>query len=238
MSMQMTRRGMMKTAGLGALGLVVGLPRAILGGAKASGPRAYALPPLPYADDALAPTIDAAVVRIHHGKHHAGYVKGLNATLHALDQARAASDFSRVKALSRNLAFHGSGHVLHALYWHSMRPGGACEPTGALRQAIDRDFGSFAALKAQFVAATNQVEGSGWGLLGYEPVGRRLLVLQVEKHQNLTVWGIVPLMVCDVWEHAYYVQYQNRRAAYVDGFCKLIDWPGVAKRFTEATRGA
>jgi len=126
--------------------------------------------------------------------------------------------------------------VLHTLYWHSMTPGGSGGPRGDLRRMIDRDFGSFAAFKSHFLAATKAVEGSGWGVLAYEPMGERLLVLQAEKHQNLTIWGVTPLMVCDVWEHAYYVQYQNRRADYVDAFFGLIDWPGTAQRL-EKTLG-
>jgi Fe-Mn family superoxide dismutase len=195
----------------------------------------YELPKLPYGFDALAPEIEERVLRIHYEKHHAGYVNGLNATLKKLEQARAANDFAQIKALSRDLAFHGSGHVLHTLYWNSMRPApGAPEPEGALRAALERHFGSFAAFKAQFLAAAKDVEGSGWAVLAWEPTDGRLLIVQSEKHQNLTIWGVTPLMVCDVWEHAYYLQYQNRRADYVDNFFKLIDWAAVVRRYEAA----
>jgi len=193
----------------------------------------YTLPPLPYPYDALAPKIDEETLRTHHDKHHAGYVRGLNATLEKLEEARAAGDHTWIKALSRDLAFHGSGHVLHSLYWVSMTPR-ETEPKGKLLSALGRDFGSFEAFKAQFLAASKKVEGSGWGLLVYEPLGDRLLVLQVEKHQDLTIWGVVPLVACDVWEHAYYLQYRNRRADYVDNFFTLIDWPAVAGRYENA----
>jgi len=237
MSGLVSRRDMIKSAGLGALALSMGretasaaeglVPRAIL-------PRKYELPDLPYAYDALAPALAEEILRVHHDKHHAGYVNGLNSTLTKLEDARATGDFGQVKALSRDLAFHGSGHVLHTLYWTSMTPRGSGGPEGRLLQLLERDFGSFSAFKAQFIAASNQVEGSGWGLLAYEPMGRRLIVLQVEKHQDLTIWGVAPLLVCDVWEHAYYAQYQNRRSDYVDSFFGLIDWPSVGARCAEA----
>ena len=224
----------------------VGVATAALAGAGGVGvlaqekagtsPVDYALPPLPYGYGDLSPGLEERVLRVHHDKHHAGYVKGLKATLAKLEGARKAGDFAAIKAHSRDLAFTGSGHVLHDLYWKSMTPGGSGEPKGELAAALARDFGSLAAFGAQFLAATKKVEGSGWGILVYEPVGARLLVLQVEKHQNLTVWGCAPLLVCDVWEHAYYVQYQNRRGDYVDAFWKLIDWPGVAKRLEAASR--
>lgn len=234
MSTRVSRRDAIRSVGLGAMALALGGTANCQPTPSVGSPGPYVLPGLPYGYEALAPGIEERVLRVHHTKHHAGYVKGLNATLDALEAARAAADMSRIKPLSRALAFHGSGHVLHTLYWHSMTPGGSGEPKGGLRKMIDRDFGSFAACRAQFLAASKKVEGSGWGVLAYEPMGARLLVLQAEKHQNLTIWGVTPLMVCDVWEHAYYMQYQNRRADYVDAFWKLIDWPGTAKRFANA----
>ena len=234
MSSRMSRRDVFKLAGLGALSMALGEKAGgqDVGAVKAAAP--YTLPELPYAYGALAPGIEERVLRVHHDKHHAGYVNGLNTALEKLEKARAAGDMGGIKALSRDVAFNGSGHVLHSLYWQSMTPGGSGEPKGELRKALDRDFGSFAAFPTQFLAATKDVEGSGWGILAWEPIGRRLLVLQAEKHQNLTVWGAVPLMVSDVWEHAYYVQYENRRADYVDAFFKLIDWSATASRFEKA----
>lgn len=238
MSISMSRRDLIKSAGLGALALSLGSGARVALGGDAPPPAAagvYELPPLPYKYDALAPQLEEEVLRIHHDKHHAGYVRGLNGTLTNLDKARAVGDYASIKPLSRALAFHGSGHVLHALYWENMAPGGAAGPGGVLRVAIERDFGTVDAFKAQFLAATKAVEGSGWGVLAYEPMGRRLVVLQCEKHQNLTVWGCSPLLVCDVWEHAYYVQYQNRRADYVDAFYGIINWPVVEMRYAQAT---
>lgn len=194
----------------------------------------YVLPPLPYAYDALEPHIDAQTMRLHHDKHHAGYVKGLNASLAALKKARDAGDYSLVQYYSGKVAFNGSGHILHSIFWTNMSPKGGGQPKGALAKAINRDFGSFAKFKAHFIAASTKVEGSGWGILAYEPMGRRLVVLQAEKHQNLTAWGVTPLLVLDVWEHAYYLKYQNRRGDYVKAFFNVINWKDVARRLKAA----
>lgn len=195
----------------------------------------YALPKLPYSYDALEPAYEKRTLEIHHGKHHAGYVKGLNATLAKLATAREAGEFADVKALSRDLAFHGSGHVLHSLFWHSMTPGGSkCE--GDIAKAMASSFGSVKAGMDQFVAATKGVEASGWGVLAWEPIADTLLVLQAEKHQNLAVWGAIPLLVCDVWEHAYYLQYANNRGNWVKAFMSLANWPFAAARLAAARK--
>ena len=195
----------------------------------------YTLPKLPYDYDALQPHYDAQPLKIHHTKHHAGYVTGLNQTLEKLQEARKAGDHAAVQALSRNLAFHGSGHVLHSLLWHSMTPGGKAMPA-SLAKAVETDFGTVEAMQAQFVAATNKVEASGWGILAYEPIGRKLMVLQAEKHQDLAIWGSIPLLVCDVWEHAYYTQYANDRGAWVAAFMKLANWEFAAQRYAAAAK--
>ena len=233
MSNGMDRREWLVTAGLGTLALSLGAPTRSASAGFRVIERDYVLPPLPYAADALEPVLSRELIALHHGKHHTGYVKGLNATLTRLAEARQAGDFSAITALSRDLAFHGSGHVLHSLYWRSMTPGGSPLPKGRLAAAMDASFGSASACEAQFAAASKSVEGSGWGVLAYEPLAGRLVVLQAEKHQNLTIWGAAPIMVCDVWEHAYYVQYQNRRADYVDGFLKIVDWTAAAKRYDD-----
>ena len=207
----------------------------MLGGAKDG---QYILPKLPYGYEALEPAYDAQTLHLHHEKHHAGYVTGLNAALAKLADARKAKDFVAVKALSQAAAFHGSGHILHCLFWNSMSPDAIKapqEPNGDFAKAIQADFGSFDEAKAQFAAATKDVEGSGWGVLAYEPMADKLLILQAEKHQNLTFWGVTPLLVCDVWEHAYYLKYQNRRADWVDAFVKqLANWPFAARMYAAA----
>jgi Fe-Mn family superoxide dismutase len=153
-----------------------------------------------------------------------------------LAEARASGDFSAVKHLSREAAFHGSGHLLHSIFWPNMIPASEAKaaPEGALAKAIDDSFGSFEAFKAQFVAASIAVEGSGWGILAYRPSDGDLVILTAEKHQNLTQWGVAPLLVLDVWEHAYYLKYQNRRGEYVNNFFNIINWDDVAARFAEA----
>ncbi len=198
--------------------------REMLGWDAASG--TYILPPLPYAYDALEPHIDAQTMTLHHDKHHAGYVRGLNGALSALAEIRTGDrDAGETKRWSRQLAFNGSGHFLHVTFWNGMSPEGGGRPDGALAARIDHDFGSFKAFTDHFKAASRSVEGSGWGLLVFEPISGQLMVMQAEKHQNLTAWGVLPLVVIDVWEHAYYLKYQNRRAAYVDAFMNVINWP-------------
>jgi Fe-Mn family superoxide dismutase len=192
--------------------------------------------PLPYPYGALEPYIDKKTVTIHHDKHHAGYVKNFNITLGKLSEARASGDLSLIKHWSRELAFHGSGHVLHTLYWGNMSPKGGGKPEGELLAAVERSFGGFDRFKKQFVAATKAVEGSGWGIMAFEPFRGYLVILQAEKHQDLTIWGVYPLLICDVWEHAYYLKYQNRRAEYVTNFLNLIHWPEVERRYTMAKR--
>jgi Fe-Mn family superoxide dismutase len=236
---RMSRRDALKGIGLGGLGIAMAA-RAADGadeGAKtmaAPGPQPYSLPELPY--KSLEPAIDDATLALHHDKHHAGYVKGANAAIEALAKARDAGDFGAVKHWERELAFHGSGHALHALYWASMWSNGRGEPSGELAKAVEASFGSAEKMLAQFAAATKAVEASGWGVLAWEPMGRRLVILQAERHQDLTVWGCVPILVCDVWEHAYYLKYQNRRPDYVDAWMKIIDWESASARFKAAAK--
>lgn len=198
----------------------------------------HELPPLPYAADALEPHYDAATVALHHGKHHAAYVAGLNAALEKLETARSANDFTAVKHLSREVAFHGGGHLLHSIFWTNLTPGGGGRPEGALAAAIDAAFGSFAGCDAQLRAATNAVEGSGWGVLAAAPTGE-LAILQVEKHQNQVLPGWMPILVIDVWEHAYYLKYQNRRADFVAAVLDhLANWRDVEARFQSVVHRA
>jgi len=198
---------------------------------------AHELPPLPYAYNALEPHIDEQTMHLHHDIHHKGYVDGLNNAEKKLAEARAAGDYALVKHWSREAAFHGSGHFMHALFWPNMAPagkGGGGEPTGALAEQIKKDFGSFDAFKKHYSAAAVAVEGSGWAVLTWQPQGQQLVILQSEKHQQLTQWGVVPLLVLDVWEHAYYLKYQNKRAAYVEAWWNVVNWADVAARFAKA----
>jgi len=196
----------------------------------------YTLPKLPYAYDALEPYIDEQTVKLHHDRHHQGYVNGLNSTLKSLVEAREKGDLSAVRTLLRNLSFHGSGVVLHNLYWEGLCPASESEePTsGAFLDQVKKDFGSLDGLKNVLSAAAKAVEGSGWAVLAWEPLGGKLLVLQAENHQKLTIWGVRPLFVIDVWEHAYYLKYQNRRAEYVDNIWNVVNWAEVEKKFEKA----
>lgn len=194
----------------------------------------YTLPELPYAYNALEPHYDEQTVRIHHDMHHKAYVDGLNNALNKLAQARDNADYALIKHWEKELAFQGSGHVLHTLFWENMTPQSSGSPSGDLLQQIEQDFGSFEAFQKQFSAAAGAVEGSGWAVLGWQPQLGQLLITQVEKHQDLTVWGIVPLLILDVWEHAYYLKYQNRRAEWIKAWWNIVNWEVVEKRFETA----
>ncbi|MCL4691708.1 MAG: twin-arginine translocation signal domain-containing protein [Candidatus Hydrogenedentes bacterium] len=239
--MDNTRRDFLKTAGtVAAAGSVIGVPFAAsaqgASGEKSLGALTeHTLPPLPYAYDALEPFIDAETMTLHHDKHHAGYVKGLNEAEAKLAEARASGDYALVQHWSRRAAFNGGGHYLHTMFWQIMAPngkGGGGEPTGVLADKIKEDFGSFEAFKAQFSAAAKGVEGSGWALLHQRVTDGRLIVLQAENQQKLTSWDCVPLMGIDVWEHAYYVKYRNDRGAYVDAWWNVVNWPKIGENFS------
>ena len=198
----------------------------------------YELPPLPYGYDALEPHIDEQTMRIHHGKHHQGYVNGLNRALKNLREIREGSgDVGLIKHWSRELSFHGSGHVNHTMFWEGMAPagdGGGGYPEGDLAERIGRDFGTFEQFAGHFKAAAKAVEGSGWGWLVYEPTAGKLLVIQGEKQQDMMMTGVVPLLGVDVWEHAYYLEYQNERGKYLDAFMNVINWQEIARRYEAA----
>ncbi len=238
MDQPITRRRALETVGLGGLGVAIAAAGCRAATEEGTGtvavpePQPFSLPALPY--ESLEPVIDDQTLALHHDKHHAGYVKGANAALDALAQARDSGDFAAIKHWERQLAFTGSGAVLHTLYWTSMWPGGRGKPSSELAKAVKASFGSQEKMLAHMAAATKAVEASGWGILAYEPLSMRLVVLQAERHQDLTIWGCVPILVCDVWEHAYYLKYQNRRGEYVDAWAGAIDWDSAGMRFAEA----
>ncbi len=192
----------------------------------------HELPDLPYAYNSLEPHYEDRTLRLHHSAHHKAYVDGLNNAEAKLTEAREKSDFALVKHWERELAFHGSGHILHSIFWTNMAPGGGGPADGAVARRIETDFGSFAAFKEQFSAAAVAVEGSGWTLLCWNPLFEKLEILTAEKHQNLTQWGVTPLLVLDLWEHAYYLQYQNKRKAFIDAWWNLVNWEDVNARFS------
>ena len=196
----------------------------------------FELKKLPYAYDALEPYYDKETLEIHHGKHHAGYVKGLNNAMKKLAEARETGDYSLIKHWEREQAFHGAGHFLHSLFWENMGPGTEDnKASGELLEAIEKNFGSWEAFEKQFKAATAAVEGSGWGVLASCPHGS-LHIFAVENHQKVLVPGLEPIMVCDVWEHAYYLKYQNKRGEWIDNFFKLINWNKVAEKYAKTKK--
>jgi len=238
--MSTTRREFFAATGLAAaaVGLAANSAQAAEGGSGEL--TKHTLPDLPYAYDALEPYIDAETMELHHSRHHAAYVSGLNAAEAALAEARAKGDFDLVQHWSRRAAFNGGGHALHNLFWQTMRPagdGGGGEPEGDLAQLVNKSFGSFAHLKAHLGAAAKGVEGSGWGLLHYRASDDQLIVLQAENQHKLTTWDSVPILGVDVWEHAYYVKYRNDRGAYVDNWWNVVAWGEVAKLLEAARNG-
>ncbi|MDO4909034.1 MAG: superoxide dismutase [Corynebacterium sp.] len=197
----------------------------------------YELPELDYAYDALEPHISAEIMELHHSKHHANYVAGANAALEALEKAREAGTIgAEVTALSKNLAFNLGGHTNHSIFWKNLSPNGGGEPTGELAAAIERDFGSFEAFKAHFSAAALGLQGSGWAVLGYDHIANRLVVEQMTDQQgNLSV-NLTPLLLLDMWEHAFYLQYKNVKADYVKAVWNVFNWEDVAERYAKATK--
>ncbi len=194
----------------------------------------YELPALDYDFGALEPHYSARVLELHHDKHHAAYVAGLNQTLDRLATARSSDDWSAIVGLEKTLAFNLSGHVLHSLFWKNLSPEGGGRPEGELAAAIDDQFGSFDAFQKHLTQATVSVQGSGWGALSWEPLGERLLVEQVYDHHGNVGQGTTPLLVIDAWEHAYYLQYENRRADFVGAIWNVVSWSDIATRFARA----
>jgi superoxide dismutase, Fe-Mn family len=194
----------------------------------------YTLPELPYDYAALEPHYSAQVLELHHDKHHKAYVDGANTALDKLDQARSSDDFGTINQLQKNLAFHLSGHVLHSMFWENLSPDGGGKPSGDLEAAIEDGFGSFEGFRNQLREAALNVQGSGWGALTWEPLGQRLIVEQVYDHQSNVGQGAPPLLVLDMWEHAYYLQYKNVKADWVTAFWEIVNWVDVAGRFERA----
>ena len=194
----------------------------------------YTLPDLPYDYAALEPHYSGEILELHHDKHHAAYVKGANSALEKLGQARESGTFDTINQLQKNLAFNLSGHVLHSLFWQNMSPDGGDKPEGELSAAIDESFGSFEGFRSQMSEAALNVQGSGWAALTWEPLGQRLIVEQVYDHQSNVGQGAPPLLVLDMWEHAYYLQFKNVKADWVDAFWNIVNWPDVAARFSRA----
>ena len=196
----------------------------------------YTLPELPYDYSALEPHISGKIMELHHGKHHAAYVKNSNEVLEKLDEARQKEDFSRVASLERTLAFNLSGHILHSIFWQNMTPKGGGAPSGEFASAIQTDFGNFERFRKQMSEVASTIMGSGWAALVWEPIGKRLLITQIYDHQSNLAQAGIPLMVVDAWEHAYYLQYQNRKTEFFESVWNLWNWQDISARYALAVQ--
>jgi Fe-Mn family superoxide dismutase len=200
----------------------------------------YVLPDLPYDYSALEPHISGRIMELHHDKHHQTYVTGANTALEKLADARASNSFDTINQYEKNLAFNLAGHVNHSVFWPNMSPDGGDRPTGEVAAAIDDAFGSFDAFQAQFNASASGIQGSGWSILTWDSVGQNLLICQLYDHQNNLAVGMVPLLMLDMWEHAFYLQYENVKADYIKAWWNVVNWADVQQRLQAArtaTRG-
>ncbi|MGV1034961.1 MAG: superoxide dismutase [Microbacteriaceae bacterium] len=197
----------------------------------------YTLPELPYDYAALEPSISATIMELHHSKHHAAYVTGANAALAAMAEARESGNLANINKLEKDLAFNLGGHVNHSIFWTNMSPNnGGDKPTGDLASAIDDQLGSFDAFRAHFTAVAMGVQGSGWAVLAWDSLGQRLIIVQFFDQQANMPAGVVPLLMLDVWEHAYYLDYKNVRADYVNAFWNIVNWENVSSRFATSRK--
>ena len=192
---------------------------------------------LPYSLDALEPYYDRQTLDIHYNILYKGYVDNTNRVEESLARARESNNFQDIKCLEKNLSFYGSGAILHQLFFENMTPNSNASPGVHLMQQIIKNFGSYSKFKNQFTSASREVEASGWCLLVWVPLFNKLEVLQCEKHQDLTLWGCKPLLVLDMWEHSYFLQYKSNRLEYINAFWNIVNWNEVNKRFNRIDRG-
>lgn len=241
----MKKRDFLKTSSVFAVGAIIAPMAACSSETKSTGEAkavqataaAFELPALPYAPEALEPYIDAQTMGIHHGKHHAGYVRKLNAALegNALAGKSLNEIVSMVDANDAGVRNNGGGHFNHSLFWKVMKPGGGSEPTGKLADALKSTFGTFEDFKNEFSKAAATRFGSGWAWLSVDDKGK-LFVSSTPNQDNPMMKNIVeqagtPILGVDVWEHAYYLKYQNKRTEYIDNFAKIINWEAVAANY-------
>ena len=198
----------------------------------------YSLPELTYDYSALAPHISAQIMELHHSKHHAAYVAGANAALEKLAEARDSNDFANINRFQKDLAFHLGGHTNHSIFWKNLTPDSQERPSGELASAIDEYFGSFDKFRAHFNAAALGLQGSGWAFLAWDAIGGQLIIEQLYDQQGNIAAATTPLLMLDMWEHAFYLDYKNVKGDYVTAFWNIINWDDVAKRFAAARSGA
>ena len=194
----------------------------------------YTLPDLPYDYAALEPSISGKIMELHHDKHHATYVSGANTALQKLAEARDSGDFAAINLHEKNLAFNLGGHINHSVFWKNLSPDGGGEPTGDLGSAIDAQFGSFEAFRGQFEATATGIQGSGWAILAWDTLGKQLIIVQLYDQQGNVPVGVLPILQLDMWEHAFYLQYQNVKADYVKAWWNVANWADAQDRFAAA----
>src|SRR5699024_3056484 len=195
----------------------------------------YTLPELPYDYSALEPHISGEIMQIHHDKHHASYVAGANAALKGMAEAREDGTIgAKAPLLSRNLAFHLGGHTNHSIFWNNMSPDGGDKPEGELAAALDEQFGSFDKFQTHCTAVANSIQGSGWAVLAYDQIGGNLVLEQLEDQNNNISAGIIPIVMLDMWEHAFYLQYKNVKGDYIKAWWNVVNWADAGARFDRA----
>lgn len=194
----------------------------------------YTLPDLPYDYGALEPHISGRIMELHHDKHHAAYITGANTTLEKLAEAREAGKFDAVMGLEKTLAFNLGGHVNHSAFWANLSPDGGDRPDGELGAAIDEHFGSFDGFQKHFTATATTIQGSGWAILAWDSVGQKLVIFQLYDQQGNIPLGVVPIVLLDMWEHAFYLDYVNVKADYVKAWWNIVNWADAAERFARA----
>lgn len=194
----------------------------------------YTLPELPYDYAALEPHISGKIMELHHDKHHAAYVTGANTALAKLAEARESGDLAAVNLHEKNLAFNLGGHVNHTVFWNNLSPEGGGAPAGELAAAIDEFFGSFDGFQKHFTAVAAGVQGSGWAILAWDSLGQKLVVGQLYDQQSNIALGLVPVLMLDVWEHAYYLDYLNVRADYIKAWWNIVNWADAGERLARA----
>ena len=195
----------------------------------------FSLPDLTYDYGALDPHIAGEIMELHHSKHHAAYVAGANTALEKMADARDKDDFGPLVGLEKALAFHLGGHTNHSIFWTNMSPDGGDKPTGDLAAAIDDNFGSFEKFQAHFTNNAMSIMGSGWSILAWDSIGSKLVIVQLYDQQGNVPVGLIPLLMLDMWEHAFYLQYKNVKGDYVKAWWNVVDWANVQARFASAT---
>jgi Fe-Mn family superoxide dismutase len=196
----------------------------------------YKLPDLTYDYGSLEPNISGKIMELHHSKHHAAYVAGINAALAALEEAREKNEFGAINKLQKDLAFHLGGHINHSIFWKNLTPDSEGRPEGELAAAISEFFGSFEAFQAHFNATALGIQGSGWAFLAWDSLGERLVIEQLYDQQGNVAPATIPLLMLDMWEHAFYLDYLNVKGDYVKAFWNIVSWADVATRFEAARK--